>query len=76
MSRFVALLVDGVVEIHAADAFGGTYATLCSLDGDDPGSNQFAAQLPDKPKIDCKQCIAIIDVAKTYKERELQRSQP
>lgn len=53
-AKFIALIVDGITEVHAAG--DGVYATLCGLDGDD--YDQALVPLPHNPKIDCVQCRA------------------
>jgi hypothetical protein len=66
---YVAVKVDGVVSIHAPDVTGN-YATLCGIDGDDPGCGQFPAKVPKWAKIDCKTCQMIIRLARTYTEKD------
>jgi hypothetical protein len=53
LSRLVAISVDGVVEVHAS---GSTYASMCGIDGDDPGTNQAPAALPPNARITCPDC--------------------
>jgi hypothetical protein len=58
MRRMVAITVEGLTQVHARGNLGngGNYASLCGLDGDDPGSEQAAGELPWNAKIDCPQC--------------------
>jgi hypothetical protein len=72
MSKFIAIAYEGVVSIHAATTFG-SYATLCALDGNDDSVGQTPAVLPANPKIDCKDCINIIDHAHKYKAKDIKR---
>lgn len=72
---FIAVLVDGIAEIHATGL--GTYSTLCGLDGDDEGYRTFSHQqvvdLPENPKITCPDCIEILKTAWQYSEQDIKK---
>lgn len=73
MNRFVAILSDGILEIHAnGESLGFGYATFCGLDGADPVANQYPAKLPKNPKINCYQCIALIVEARRWSKKDLE----
>lgn len=70
-SKFVAIEHDGEIGIHALPhGADGGYATLCGMDGDDPGCGQRPAELPMGAKIDCGQCKSIIRMARKYSEKD------
>lgn len=65
--RFVAVNVEGTTETHLPHPLG-EYATLCGLDGDDPGSRQS----PAKPasKVTCDDCKAIFELCRKYQQSD------
>ena len=69
-SKFIAVSVDGVVQIHALSD-DGIYATLCGLDGEDDSVGQETVPLPAGAKINCEGCKGIIRMARKYKESDL-----
>ncbi len=71
-TKFVAIMLDGDLTIHALHANGSNYATLCMLDGDDPEIGQEPAEVPENAKINCQQCIAIITTARKYSARDIE----
>lgn len=71
-SRFIAIRCDDLVEIHAiGDGLGFGYATLCGLDGADPVAEQYPADLPPRPKINCEHCRALIIEVRRWTKRDL-----
>lgn len=65
---------EDAVIVHAGPAdTGGDYATLCGLDGDDPGADQRTVPVPrgGRARIDCDHCCGIIKKAWTYTARDL-----
>lgn len=74
MSKFVAVEVEGVVEIHLPDA-SGNYATLCGLDGDDShtGVQQALAKVPKGATVNCDACWNIFKVCRDYTARDFER---
>lgn len=54
----VAVIVDGVREIHATHP-SGNYATLCGLDGDDATTGQQKDTANRNEGISCIDCYAI-----------------
>jgi len=74
MSKFIAVIVEGTLSIHARDTTGN-YATLCGLDGDDPhpGAQQSMAKVPRGRKIDCTACRNIWQVAKQYRATDFEQ---
>lgn len=72
---FVAVVCDGAVEVHAAGV--ASYATLCGLDGDDAhDSVRQKIVASSSRRVDCPQCIQIIDLSKRYREKDILRKQP
>lgn len=71
--KFVAVRADGVVAVHATNAGGGDYGTLCGMDGDDDVVDQTPADLPKRPKVNCGTCIRIIEHAHSYRKSDLTR---
>jgi hypothetical protein len=72
-SKFVAVNVDGIVQVHMNGAFSlGNYETLCGLDGDDdsPLVRQQPAKLKRGAKIDCPYCIDIWKQCKNYSAKD------
>ncbi len=66
-AKRIALEIDGLREIHAAASNNGNYATLCGLDGDDPGiGQQSGGTARPGEKINCHQCIGVWLAAKPY----------
>lgn len=68
MSRYIAVMSDGVVEVHATG--DGNYATLCGLDGYDDSVGQKVVPLDIGARITCQHCIQIILTAKKYGRRD------
>lgn len=64
--RFVGIVTDGVAQIHAIG--DGLYASLCGLDGTTAGQSLVA--VPNKPKIDCPQCIALWRAWRRYEHTD------
>ena len=67
MSDRTAVRHNDKIIIHAV---GGpaNYDTLCGADSDDPAIGHYPADLPKKNiKIDCLDCIALIEACKKYK---------
>ena len=71
MSKFVAILIDGEITIHA-DRAAGNYDTLCGLDGNDPGIGHTAAECPKGSKINCSDCWAIWQAAQGLRARDFE----
>lgn len=73
MSRqdhMIAIRVDDITEVHATGGSGVDYATLCGLDGDDPGAGQYPAELPKQAKIDCVACRQIFERARQLRKTD------
>jgi hypothetical protein len=68
--RYIAVRVEGHVEVHARAVAGGNYITLCGLDGDDPGTQQEPAKLSLSAKIDCEFCQQLILAARRYSKKD------
>ena len=73
-NKFVRVIVDGEVKVHAVDPTGN-YATLCGLDGDDnhPACMQKVIRHLERGKIDCSACRVILRHAWKYSEKDLVR---
>lgn len=75
MPRYVRINCEGVEQVHAgADCLGGTYATFCGLDGDDPPMQRMIP-LMIGDRIDCPQCRALIFAAKEFRPRDFAREE-
>jgi hypothetical protein len=74
MNKYVAILSDGIIEVHFPDVTGN-YATLCGMDGndDDPMVDQHPSRIPKGQKVNCKMCIGIYDVTHKYTEKDIDR---
>lgn len=58
--KVVGVVVDGATEWHIPGCGGPDYATLCGLDGNDPGVGQTGVvQALTGAKIDCDECKRI-----------------
>lgn len=66
MSRLVTIKCQGETNVHLPDALG-SYATLCGLDGDDPGCELETSDTPRGAKVDCDQCASIWQLCKTFR---------
>lgn len=55
MKRVVYILSDGKADTHVAFESLG-YATLCGMDGDDPGIGQETLGYPAGAKVSCEHC--------------------
>lgn len=65
----IAIIYDGLREIHATDA-QGIHSTLCGLDGNDPGGSvdqTSGGPVKRGEKIDCRQCRQIFEHVRRYK---------
>lgn len=70
---YIAIEVDGKVEVHAAGHPTGNYDTLCGMEADDPGINHRPAGVIIGARINCADCIQIIRDAKKYCERDFEQ---
>jgi len=71
MTRYKIYFKDGGTEVH----FGGVSqkdVSLClhDLSGDDCFGRSYAAASVTKDKVDCKDCIAIVNYCKSINENE------
>jgi hypothetical protein len=64
--KLVQITCEGTPQVHAAGS-GGSYATLCGLDGADPGVGQVDMRFVSNAQIDCPQCWDIWKTARQYK---------
>lgn len=62
--KMVAVQIEDEIHVHMKG--NSTYATLCGLDGDDPGAQQKMVSLPKGARINCEQCAQIYTVARMY----------
>lgn len=71
MSRYVAIITDGVLEIHLPHEDGNS-ATLCGLDGDDPNRaiQQEWVDVPKGAKVNCRLCWGIFQTCKAFTARD------
>lgn len=69
VSIFVAIKLDGKVEIHLPH-WSGNYATACGLDGDDPDENQYPVVVPQGAKVNCKDCATIWSVMHRFRKSD------
>ncbi|MBP8055111.1 MAG: hypothetical protein KA314_04685 [Chloroflexi bacterium] len=75
MSKYVAIVTLGVVEIHLPHPDGNS-ATLCGLDGDDPHHSvqQTCVDVPKGAKVDCRLCWSIFRTCKDFTVRDFYSS--
>lgn len=73
MGKLVALIIEGIRGVHADQAGGGNYATLCGQSGDDDGDTGTIVPVERGDKIDCDKCTAIIRAAKHYRETDIRK---
>mgnify|MGYP007001900087 CR=1 FL=1 len=66
-SKYVAVMQFGALSIHIPHQ-NGSSATLCGLDGDDPGGtvDQTTVPVPKGARIDCAACYEIWLEARRY----------
>jgi hypothetical protein len=71
--KFVGVMVAGALTVHMAST-NANHATLCGMDGDDPHSavDQRPTSVPRGKKINCKNCLAIWQVAKQYRASDFE----
>lgn len=71
MSKYVAIVTEGVLEIHLPH-WNGDSATLCGLDGDDPNSavQQEWVDVPKGAKANCSLCWSIFRTCKDFTVRD------
>jgi len=74
MSRFVAVEIDGGVEIHLPAGAAGAYLTLCGLDGDDLDVGQQPADVPRGAKVNCDTCRDIWATARRFRASDFEGS--
>jgi hypothetical protein len=76
MSKYVAILHDGVITIHLPHRTGD-YATLCNEDGDDPMPevDLVEVDVPKGSKVNCVSCIGIWQVCKKYTIKDFEKEQ-
>lgn len=73
MSRFIAVISDGETIIHASAA-RNNYGTMCGVSIDDDEEVGREADLPSKPKIDCRVCAELIREAKKYRTTDISQA--
>lgn len=71
MSNYVAVAVEGTVNIHLPD-WSGNYATLCGLDGADEHKavDQKPAAVPQGARIDCVECWHIFWLVTQFRKSD------
>jgi hypothetical protein len=76
MSKYVAILHEGVTTIHLPHSTGD-YATLCGEDGDDPMPDVDSVEIdvPKGAKVDCRHCLGIWQVCKKYTAKDFGKEQ-
>lgn len=70
--RFVAVSIDGEIDIHAAIG-AGEYTTTCGIDGNDDAIGHVVIPLPASPKrprITCATCRRMWDAWSNYTSRD------
>lgn len=71
MSKFVTIICEGESRVHAKGVGSGNYATICGMDGSDPGVQQETVPTVRGARIDCPECAQIIRTARQYTERNI-----
>lgn len=66
---YIAVATDDGRAVHAIEACGN-YATLCSISTDDDETSGRQVPLVAGDRITCRTCIAIIRLAKQYRESD------
>ena len=66
MKQKITIEQDGEATTHIA---GGVpeYATLCGMDGNDPGISQLTVETPRGAKVNCVVCYSIWQEAKQWR---------
>ena len=72
MSKFIGIIEDnGNVMIHAQYP-NGNYDTLCGIDANDSElGHNGVAEVSNNSKIDCHQCIQILELAWGYRRQNI-----
>lgn len=65
VSKYVAVEIDGCVDVHLPGTTGN-YFTLCGIDGDDPFLEQIATSVPRGSKVNCLACYRIWRTASKF----------
>ena len=68
MAKYVAVKIDGVLNIHIPHK--RNYYTLCGLDGSDEYVGQSVANVPRGAKVDCNDCLHIWEVCKSFTAKD------
>lgn len=64
--RKVTVEVEGLTFTHIGESVGD-FATLCGLDGDDPGVLQRTVPTPNGAKVNCAHCWGIWNICRDWR---------
>lgn len=69
MSSLIAIRQYDKIEVHITASYG-SYATICGMDGDDPGCGQYPAEVPKNGKVSCLDCYRTWQMSKSFKRSD------
>lgn len=69
MTKYVAVKVEGVINVHLPHT-DGNYYTLCGLDGADEWVEQEIVGVPKGAKVDCVHCLRIWETCKEFSKKD------
>ena len=74
MNKYVGVLIDGELTVHAQpSAAGGDFHTLCAVDAnDDSVGHGGVVDVPRGKKIDCPHCRDIWEAAKQLRATDFE----